>query len=62
MKATFNATCDRCLTFRTRCALAFVRVAGKATEHERTPTTLCTEYRKALHGRYRLDARHRHAD
>ncbi len=59
MKALFNGTCTKCDRFTPGCAHVFMRRDGKAAVYSDRPITLCPDCRKAEHGRYRADDKHK---
>ena len=58
MKAQFNGLCNRCKTFKPRCAFVYLRVGG-AFRFYCQPSILCEDCRRDERGKYRLDAKHK---
>lgn len=55
-KALVNAVCSRCGHFKPRCAYVWPLAQGVWRANA---VALCEECRKAQHGKFRLDDRHR---
>lgn len=61
MKALFNARCDRCETFKPRCATLAVRGTNAHGGREERILDVCEDCRKTMKGLYRVHPKYKGA-